>query len=305
MGGKSYLIVGGGGFVGRRLTARLEVEPRARVVWLVRSRSGDLARPRTLLLEDLRSDPNLLASFDEVVYAASATVPSTVGATAHGEVEENLRPLCELLGLLEKAPEAGFTYISSAGTVYDTTLGRAREDSPTRPLSNYAAGKLAAEGFVRVFGVGRPGRVSVARAANLYGPGQEAKPGFGLIPAICRSASEGSELVLHRGGRDRRDYLHIDDFCEGLVAAMGGPGGVYNLARGESHSALEVIAAFASATGVVPATRESEGTSSPAGDVLLDVSRSREVLGWTAKVSLEEGIRSTWQWWCGREARGS
>lgn len=304
MSGKRYLIAGGAGFVGRSLTAKLESDPQAEVVWLLRSREDNEVRPGSLLLDDLRAEPSLLAAFDEVVYAASGTVPSTLGASALGELETNLRPLCELLGLLGDAPETGFTYLSSAGTVYDTAFGRAHEDSPTRPLSNYAAGKIAGEAFVRVFGEGRPGRVSVVRAANLYGPGQAAKPGFGLIPAICRCASEGGELTLHRGGRDRRDYLHIDDLCDGILAVFAGPGGVYNLASGASHSVLEVIEMFTAVSGIAPATRSSEGTASPAGDVLLDVSRSRERLGWSPRISLEDGIRSTWEWWSARTARG-
>lgn len=304
MAGKRFLIVGGGGFVGRNLTARLESDPTSDVVWLVRSCDDVAERQGSLLLDDLRGDPARLAAFDEVVYAASSTVPSTPGATALGELERNLFPLCELLGLLGDAGEAGFTYLSSAGTVYDTASGGAGEDSPTRPLSYYGAGKLAGEAFVRAFGEGRPGRVTVVRASNIYGPGQHAKAGFGLIPAVCRCASEGGELTLYRGGLDRRDYLHIDDFCEGLAAVFEGPGGVYNLASGKSHSVLEVIEVFTEVSGIRVATRASEATASPVGDVFLDISRSHRKLGWSPRISLEDGVRSTWEWWAGQLAVG-
>lgn len=297
MSEKRYLIVGGTGFVGRRLTEMLEEDSSVRVDWLVRSRESGTSQRAVFLLEDFRSDPRLLAQYDEIVYSASASVPSTKGASALGEMESNLHPLGELLGLLGSAPGADFTYLSSAGTVYDAAFGKAQEDSPMRPLSYYAAGKIAGEAFVRVFGEGRPGRVSVVRAANLYGPGQPARPGFGLIPAICRCAVEGGTLTLHRGGRDRRDFLHIDDFCRGLIAVFGGPGGVYNLASGTSHSVREVVEIFAAVSGICPATQESEGTASPAGDAILDISRSRAMLGWEPQLALEEGIRSTWEWW--------
>jgi len=147
---------------------------------------------------------------------------------------------------------------------------------------------------------------------NLYGPRDNFDPETShVLPALLRrfheAAVDGAEQVTVWGtGRPRREFLHVDDLADACLFVMGLPAETYrgatrarcshlNVGCGEDISIADLAGLVAATVGYRGAIRFD--TSRPDGTPrkLLDISRMR-ALGWQARIPLEEGIRSTWQW---------
>jgi GDP-L-fucose synthase len=140
---------------------------------------------------------------------------------------------------------------------------------------------------------------------NLYGPRDNFDPRTShVIPAIIRKLDDAkrsgaSEVVLWGDGTPTREFLYVDDAAEGILAACDrydGPLPI-NLGCGREISIralAELIGRLMGYTG-----RFVQDTSKPNGQPrrALDVSRARELLGWTARTPFEEGLQKTITWW--------
>jgi GDP-L-fucose synthase len=149
-----------------------------------------------------------------------------------------------------------------------------------------------------------------AMPTNLYGPGDNFSPtGSHVLPALIRRYDEarasGAPLVTNWGtGNPRREFLHVDDMadaCLHLLEHYDGPQQV-NVGTGTDVTIREIAETIAKVVGYGGGTEWD--TSKPDGtpQKLLDVSRLAAA-GWTARIGLEDGLRSTVEWY--REHVGS
>jgi GDP-L-fucose synthase len=143
-----------------------------------------------------------------------------------------------------------------------------------------------------------------AMPTNMYGPGDNFSPqGSHVLPALIRrydeAARTGLTSVVNWGtGFPRREFLHVDDLasaCLHLLEHYDGPDQV-NVGCGVDHSIREIANTVAEIVGYTGATEWD--TSKPDGtpQKLLDVSKLAEA-GWTSKIGLEDGLRSTIEWY--------
>src|SRR5205823_2460825 len=133
--------------------------------------------------------------------------------------------------LLEAARRAGVKRFVQVSTdeVYGSlgVEGRFSEASPLRPSSPYSASKTAGDllalAYHHTFGLD----VVVTRASNNYGPYQFPEK---LIPLMIANALDGKKLPVYGDGMQVRDWIHVEDHCAALLAALerGKPGEVYN-----------------------------------------------------------------------------
>lgn len=175
-----------------------------------------------------------------------------------------------------------------------------RESAPLRPRSPYAASKAAAEMYVRAFAQTYGLPTAVVRCSNNYGPRQHAEK---LIPKAIACAFAGEPFPLYGAGGNVRDWLHVDDCCRGIMAAVraGRPGEAYNLGGSCPRSNAQVLAALhrelprrvAGLTLPTPATvRVSDR---PGHDLryAMNCEKAARELGWRPRIGFEEGLRST------------
>lgn len=143
-----------------------------------------------------------------------------------------------------------------------------------------------------------------AMPTNLYGPGDNFSPmGSHVLPALIRrydeAATNGLQTVTNWGsGSPKREFLHVDDMaaaCLHLLENYDGPTQV-NVGTGLDLSIRELASIVANAVGYEG--RVEWDTSKPDGtpQKLLDVSKLADA-GWTASIGIEEGIRSTVEWY--------
>jgi GDP-L-fucose synthase len=174
----------------------------------------------------------------------------------------------------------------------------------------YAIAKIA--GILQVQAVRRQYRLPwiSAMPTNLYGPGDNFSPlGSHVLPGLIRRYDEavksGKNSVTNWGtGLPRREFLHVDDMaaaCLHLLEHYDGPDQV-NVGTGRDLTIKEIASIVADAVGFVGET--DWDTSKPDGSPqkLLDVSKLGQS-GWTSQIGLQEGLRSTVQWY--REHGGS
>lgn len=235
------------------------------------------------------------------------SVPSTTARSARSEAERSLLPLLELVDRLDWRRSSHVVFVSSAGAVYGPGPDPSTEMAQPLPTSNYGAAKLAAESFLAAAAVRHRFPLTVLRPSNLFGPGQPARPGFGIVPALHRSLVEGSAIEYWPGSEVRKDYLYIDDFIDALMCVLleppdDAPVRVYNIASGHCASVPELRSiALQVVHGRVPPPTAASGPAAPA--IAPDARRFSERYGWQPRHALSAGLRATFAWLDGRVRR--
>lgn len=240
-----------------------------------------------------------------IVDFAYATVPSTSFGDPVGDFTANLGAIIRHLDFAKTVGAGTYLFISSGGTVYgDTASLPLTEDSPTRPISPYGITKLAGEHYAMMYcRLGLP--VMIARPSNIYGPGQLARHGQGLIAAAFSAALAGRPLTLFGDGSQLRDYLYIDDFCAALDAILdqGEARATYNVGSGEgvrSDDLLTMIRGIVAGDGRKLDVVHADPRPFDVDRNVLDSGRIAAATGWRATTVLEDGLVQGWRWTLGQ-----
>jgi len=297
---RAVVLLGGSGFIGTAL-ARAFAGAGHPVRIVSRSKPARLPRGVAWVRGSI-GDASAVARASRgagcIFHLASDSVPGTVNTPAQ-EARANLMPSLAALGVLPE--RARVVFLSSGGAIYgEPARARARENDPVAPLSYYAAGKAALESFLGAYARQHRRDVVLLRPSNVYGPGQEAAPGFGLVPALFSAAAGGAPFRLFGDGATVRDFIYIDDLCAlclTLARARLGPGvRAYNAGSGRGHSVAQVLAAAERIAGARIARVRMPARRADVHRIVLDPGKARRELGWRPRVSLEEGLRRTWRW---------
>ncbi|GHE70182.1 UDP-glucose 4-epimerase [Streptomyces longispororuber] len=277
-------MIGGSGFIGTRLREALAA---AGIRAHCFSRQRPFAQGGRLHRAVLRSGT--------VFYVAGSVTPARAERDPRLVAQDYWNLQLLLWGLRGTAHRPLVVLAGSGGTVYDPAVAPPyREDAPTRPVSAYGVAKLRQERALAAAGWTTP---VVLRLANVYGPGQRARPGYGVIPHWVRAVREREALTVI--GRSRRDYVHVDDVCAAMLAVhrraaslRASPGvTTLNIGSGEPTSPAELHHHLERAAGRRLAVRREPARSFDHPDVWLDVRAARAVLGWTPRTGLAEGLR--------------
>ncbi len=194
-----------------------------------------------------------------------------------------------------RAAAARVVFASSGGAVYGECERPAREEDEPRPLSPYAASKLAGEIYLATWNRLHGGARVACRFANVYGPRQLPALEGGVVAIFLDRMRDGRRTEIFGDGKQTRDFVFVGDVVEALLAAARGPAsGVYNVGSGVGTSIAELHRLCAEAAGA-----QGEPGFAPArpGDLrhsVVDASLAARELGWRAETSLAEGLARTW-----------
>ena len=212
--------------------------------------------------------------------------------------------------MMEAARQAGverYLYTSSIAVFHPTDVfveDRAW-DGPPHESDRYAAwakrmGELQADAYRAEY---EWDRIAIVRPANVYGPFDNFDPETAMVvPAlISRVAAGENPLVVWGDGSAVRDFIFARDCAEGMLLALekGANGKPVNLGSGRGVSVKEVVEAVVACFDDPPEVVWD--TDKPAGQPvrLMDTTRAREMLGFTARTSIGEGVRETVEWFLG------
>ncbi|AKC10081.1 NAD-dependent epimerase/dehydratase family protein [Agrobacterium tumefaciens] len=248
-----------------------------------------------------RSDiETALNGIDVCFHLISTTIASTSNANPTFDVETNLLGTLQLLKCAVKSGVKRIVFISSGGTVYGVpkTIPISEEHS-TYPTSSYGITKLAIEKYLDLYRSLHGLEYVTLRLANPYGVGQRLDAQQGAIAVFLARALRGEEISIWGDGSVIRDYIYVDDAIDAMVrsADVNIQGGcVVNIGAGVGYSINEILSAIEKVTGRRTNKKYVEGRTYDVPANVLDISAAARLLGWTPKISLEEGLLRFSNW---------
>lgn len=299
-------VVVGGGLLGAHTALALEAAGHEVTVY-TRSVGPVLAaaapRPGLRIVRgDVADAPALLAELEgaDVVFAMAGTsTPALSAQSAMASARGSVLPSLAVLDLSRQAGVRRLVLASSGGTVYGTVSKLPTpEEHPCVPISIHGLNAWCVERYAEFFAAHHGLEAVVLRYSNVYGPGQLAHRGQGVIAAWCRAVLEGERVRLYGDPRSvSRDFVYVRDAAQASVELGLHPDalGPYNVG-GSSHTLAEIIEVIGEVAGspVVAKVEPSRPVDVPVTD--LDCSKVRALTGWSATTSLRDGIAASWQW---------
>jgi dTDP-glucose 4,6-dehydratase len=322
---RHVLVTGSAGFIGSTFTHRLlAAHPSVKVVSLdaltYAGRRENLAgappERHTFIHGDVRDEQlvqHLMASHDIdtiVHFAAESHVDRSISGSGAfiGTNIDGTHVLLEAarkrwLDQLARPIEDVRFHLVSTDEVYGDLSPEApasREGDPYAPSSPYAASKAAADHLVRAWGrtYGLP--VTISHGSNTYGPRQFPEK---LIPVVVHRASRLQKIPIYGDGQQRRDWLHVDDHADAVLAIVtrGQPGRSYNVGGNNPRVNLELVRHICRVLDELrpdnaPHDRLMAFVSDRPGHdrrYELNITRIEAELGWRPTVPWSLGLRQT------------
>jgi nucleoside-diphosphate-sugar epimerase len=202
-----------------------------------------------------------------------------------------------------------FVYVSSSMVFERAQLFPTPEsylpDCPV-PVSAYGFSKLTGEVYCRAAHSEHGLPYTICRPFNAYGPGElpDREPGIAhAVPDLIEKVLAGQQpLQIFGSGEQTRTLTHVDDIADGIVVAMGSPAGLnedFNISASRELTVAEIARIVWQACGRDASEFALEHLPSFEVDVQRrwpSVEKARELLGWEARIGVEEGIAATVAW---------
>jgi nucleoside-diphosphate-sugar epimerase len=303
-----YLVTGGAGFIGSHLCEELVRRgQRVRAVdSLITGKRENLAHvPQVELVEgdlaDIAVAKRAVQGVDYVLHQAA--IPS-VPRSVEDPITSNRANIDASLNVLVAARDARVRRVVYAGS--SSAYGNAPtlpkvETMGTAPLSPYALQKLVAEQYCQMFTKLYGLETVTIRYFNVFGPRQDpSSPYSGVISIFISALVEGRRPTIYGDGGHTRDFTYVANVVDGVLRACDAPaasGEVINVATGGRISLNQL---FAAVRHLVDSTLDPIYAEPRAGDVRdsqADISKARELLGYTPLVSFEDGLDRTVAWY--------
>ena len=208
-------------------------------------------------------------------------------------VRTNIEGTHTLLNLLHEFPIKKFIQIST-DEVYGTLDENDKaftEDNPITPNSPYAASKASADLLCRSFYETYKYPIIITRCSNNYGPNQYPEK---LIPLMIQKAKNGEKLPVYGNGKNIRDWVHVKDHCEAIdvVLHKGKDGEIYNIGGEYERRNIDIVNNILyhikGSNDMIEYVEDRKGHD---WRYAMNISKIKNELGWTPKISFIEGIR--------------
>jgi len=300
------LVLGGGGFIGSHVVDGLldgghavrvferprvppyrSFTPSESVEWV----EGDF-QSASMVEEALQG-------CEVIIHLVSTTLPKNSNDDPVFDVESNVVGTLRMLHAAAAAGVRKVVFISSGGTVYGMPqIDPIPESHPTEPRVSYGIAKLAIEKYLALFHSLHGLEYVVLRVANPYGERQRVEAAQGAVAVFLDRALRGEPIEIWGDGTVVRDFLHISDVARAFLRAIdfSGEPRVFNIGSGTGCSLNELVATIERLLGRPVERRYLPGRGFDVPRNVLDISRSRDVLGWVPRMSLEDGLRVTVAW---------
>ncbi|HZW93768.1 MAG TPA: SDR family oxidoreductase [Candidatus Eremiobacteraceae bacterium] len=306
-----YLITGIGGFIGSSLARKL-LKRGERVRGVDNFSTGrrenlseinDQIEFREADILDLDAMRLACAGADYVFHeAAIPSVPKSV-LDPIGSNRANVDGTVNVLVAARDAKVKRVIYAASSSAYGDTPTLPKKEGMAPDPISPYAVAKLASEhyltSFYRCYGL----ETVSLRYFNIFGPRQDpSSPYSGVLAKFITLMLDGKQPTIFGDGEQSRDFTYIDNAVDANLLACRAPaaqiaGKVFNVATGRRVSLNETFGALRGLTSYSGSPIYGPERGGDIKHSLADISLAEKYLGYKPKVSFEEGLRRTVDWY--------
>lgn len=314
---KKVLITGGLGFIGSNLALRL-VESGASITAIDNLNPlyggnifniNEIAGNIKIIINDMRNIEIMMPLIEtaEIVFHLAAQVSYIDSLSLPNEdLDLNARSTLNILECCRKSnPKVKIVFSSSRMVYGKVTQSIVTENSPTNPLSLYGIHKLTSEKYLLMYfkDFGIPS--TILRLTNPYGPRQQIKHNkYSLVGWFIRQAMEGNVIKIFGDGAQLRDYIFADDIVNAMLKCAEAPeavGEVINVGFGQSIRFCDMVRVVIACVKhgkmeFIPWPNDYEKIET--GDISLDISKLKAITSWQPNISLEEGIRKTYEYYC-------
>jgi len=251
------------------------------------------------LNKDIQRIIELLDSFEPEYIVNFAAQSEVAPSWEHPEhwFQTNVVALAKLTNMLKDRDYLRRYIHISSPEVYGTCEGRITESAPLNPSTPYAASKAAADLFLFTLVKNFQFPLVMIRSTNVYGAHQQL---FKIIPRSIIYLKMGKKILLHGGGAAVKSYIHIRDISRGELAAVekGRPGTIYHLSPDRGYAVRDVVHSICDLMGSDFDAMTTSVGERPGQDAayIIDSTLAQEELGWSPKISLEEGLSGVIAW---------
>ena len=324
---KKVVITGGAGFIGSQLGYKLYKE--GYEVTLIDDMSFGYAENLKINGEsfgnftksDIRSQSigPLLHNVDCVFHLAAISALPVCQSKPGEAISINVSGTANMLELARRAGVRRFVFASTSAIYENNTNFPCKEDDAVAPSLIYSISKLNGEALCKSFGDLYGMEIAITRYYNVYGPNQDIKrksPPF--VGYVIRELLAERAPLLHSNGKQKRDYVYIDDVNQLNILCMNHPkaaGEIFNVASGQAYSVNQIYKIIASqlTSSIQPTFREStlfwdkyptlfngkfpldgERISKEVDKFTLGSTlKTKSLLGWMTNVTIEKGLANT------------
>lgn len=247
--------------------------------------------------------------FDVIAHlAAQIDVRRSVSDPRY-DAQVNIQGILNLLEAIRALPEGSrprMVFASTGGALYgEADALPTPETAPTNPDAPYGIAKLSSEYYMayyaRIWGL----ETVALRFGNVYGPRQDPHGDAGVIAIFCGRMLKNETVTIFGTGKQTRDYVFVADVAEAFYIAgttdklpAAGPlnARAFNIGTEVETSVLELATILSKAAGIEQKVNFAEERRGEVSRSLLGVAKAEKVLGWKAKVKIEDGLHRTFEW---------
>ncbi len=280
------LIMGGNGFIGSNVVdyltnKNIDVD----IYDLFVKDNGHRNYQGNILTDDKLDD--IINNYDSIIYLITSVSPKK---SMDFPTESYVQDIPMLLRVLESCVKSShckqIIFSSSGGTVYGEGIGKElKEDSVVEePINHYAICKVACEKILLLYNKLYGMNNIILRIANPYGKGQNPASGVGVITTFLDKIIKGEKISLYGDGSIVRDFVDIQTVCEAFYKALQWNAQkevvpVFNVGSGIALSLKDIIDIISSTLNIEPAIEYLEDRPFDVKKNVLDMTKSKEILG--------------------------
>ncbi|MBW1672997.1 MAG: NAD-dependent epimerase/dehydratase family protein [Deltaproteobacteria bacterium] len=296
------LITGGAGFIGSHVVELLQKSQHDILVLddFSTGKMQNIAHLTTrnnlhVVDHDISTMPNLRTLFVQfkpeiVIHLAAQAAITTAKDDPIRDLQVNGLGTLNLLTVAEHYQVRHFVYASTSAVYGNKNYLRpVEEKNLLAPDNEYGISKLTGEHYVRLSGI----PAAILRFGNVYGPRQVPIGENQVIARMIRHFENGDEFYIFGDGKQKRDFVFVEDVAHAVKVAMG-HSGIYNIASGKSVSVNDIGRTVARIYELHDYPWDHDRARQDSRmNVRMNVNAAWKGLAWKARVSLEEGLRRT------------
>ena len=304
-----YLVTGGAGFIGSNIVQEL-LKRSGKVRILDNFSTGKRQNLRPFLNDieliegDIRSYHIVREAVQGIDFILHQAALPSVPRSIKDPITTNEVNVVGTLNVLDAAREAGVkrvVYASSSSIYGNSAILPKVEDMAPDPLSPYAVSKLAAEKYCKVFYEIYGLETVCLRYFNVFGPNQDPSSQYSAaIPKFITAILNGSQPTIYGDGEQSRDFTYVENVVQANLLACEAEkvgGEVLNIACGERITVNKLVGKINEILGKNVQAKYVDEREGEVKHSLASVERAKQCLGYEPRVSFEEGLKKTIEWY--------